>query len=470
MKRGLVVGFVIGLAVALAAPAMAIDWSASGFTEVTGVVFRNAERTDAAWVPGPPGLIHPNHFDEGGAYLAMRNRLKLTAKASKDLSGVLYFEIDSMRFGSTGAGRNNTGAWGGDQVSVEVKNCYIDFRVPQTPIWMRAGLIPFAYRPGVFWYRDGSGVASWVTIDPIKMKITGAYGKIKDPNLWSSEEGAEAYLMDVNLPVGPLKVGGHFTYQNERNTTDIASNYFAANQANSRLWWLGGYADGKVGPVNVQFDVIYNGGSSNAITGSGAPDYDYGAWLAKGEFSFVRDKLEVGLGGMYVTGMDWSKTKDISAFVLPGLSSEACGICGDTVVMNTGWMDTDPGAAQCGALSPNSYWPGWWNLRVFAYYQVTDWLKFGAQVAYFGDTVKDGDAFDGPDAATLAGAAADDDNSLGWEFDFGVNINIYKNLAFNGAVGYVVAGKALKTLNAATGLREDPKDPYLFVGSLLYTF
>jgi len=38
MKRGLVVGFVLGLAVAWAAPAMAIDWSASGYIAILGNV------------------------------------------------------------------------------------------------------------------------------------------------------------------------------------------------------------------------------------------------------------------------------------------------------------------------------------------------------------------------------------------------------------------------------------------------
>lgn len=467
MKKGLVATLVLGLALMLAAPAMAIDWSASGYIAITGNAFKNATWQQKPQVPGPPGVTNTTHFDEQGAYIGLRNRLMVTARADKDLYGVMYFEIDSGRFGTlaeAGVGEEHAGVWGADETAVEVKNVYIDFKIPQIPVWIRPGIQGYVLRPALFLFRDGAGVSARVKIDPMKMNITGMYGKMRDPDTWDSFEGAELYVFDMNLPIGPLKVGGHFTFENVRGSADLGSAggvFGAAGADSAKLWWLGAYANGKIGPVKTEADFIYNGGKADMPVGS---DVDYGSWLLRLLGSVVFGNLEAGLGFMYVQGEDFGDA-DVSTFVLPGLVSEGCAICGDSIVFHTGWMGTDPGALAPGFIGPDNVWVGHWYLRAFAMYQVLEWMKLGAQVAYFGDTNKDGDVFD-----PYPGSAVDpeDDDYIGVELDIGTNITIYKNLSFRGGFGYMFAGDALKMWSGTAW--EKPADPWVFVGTLLYTF
>jgi len=83
---------------------------------------------------------------------------------------------------------------------------------------------------------------------------------------------------------------------------------------------------------------------------------------------------------------------------------------------------------------------------------------------YLGDTVKNGDnPFFGQ--TLYSQMDADDDSGIGWEMDFGVNLQIYKNLSFNGAFGYLFAQKALSMAGGVA-----PADPWAFAGTLFYTF
>ncbi len=167
---------------------------------------------------------------------------------------------------------------------------------------------------------------------------------------------------------------------------------------------------------------------------------------------------------MYVQGDDASTTDKFEGFVLPQ-SQRDYPLAPDSVVFFGAWMDSNPVGHEYGLIyGPQKQWQGFWYARGFAYYRVFPWLRVGAQLMYLGDTVKNGDnPFFGRNQYTQMDA--DDDHGIGWEMDFGVNLQIYKNLTFNGAFGYLFAQKAL---SLAGGI--DPADPWVFVGTLLYTF
>ena len=84
-----------------------------------------------------------------------RAHLKFDAVMGKELSGTIFFEIDTFRYGAAfggypGIGReaNNFGAWTTDRTAVEVKNIYIDFGLPYfgipVPVTLRVGAQPLA--------------------------------------------------------------------------------------------------------------------------------------------------------------------------------------------------------------------------------------------------------------------------------------------------------------------------------------
>ena len=69
-----------------------------------------------------------------------RVRLQLDAVASEALSGTVYFEIGTQKWGQSSTG-GSLGADGNNQI--RVKNAYIDWAIPETDVLVRMGLQPF---------------------------------------------------------------------------------------------------------------------------------------------------------------------------------------------------------------------------------------------------------------------------------------------------------------------------------------
>ena len=465
MKKALLIGLVMGLVAVWAVPAMAVDLTASGFIGIAGTIWRNTNAAPPMAFYAAPGFRHRSPisaFDPNndlGSTLTGRGQLGFMVRASEDLYGVFTFRMNTngaQRWGVNGG----WGQEGAGSISVEVTELYIDFRVPpKLPLWFRVGLQAIPIRPWIFCLMMDPAVSARLMIDPIKMSVNGYFAKIADPSATEAVAGAEFYAIDTKIPLsfGNVNIapGVFFAYQNQR--------YLGHNPDAKNIWWLGINADGGVGPVKMQVDFIYNGGK---ITYDAVDDFSIGSWLLNGQVSFVWQKLEVGVGAKYVKGED-DESYDIETFQLPGsgtYGSESMAVSGDFVVFDNGWMMPGPGwPANIGLIDgPSTIWFGYWDVRMFAYYQLFDWLKVGAQLGYIGDTVSGVVAGVGGDAI---GTDADNDSSIGWEMDFGVNIQIYKNLALHTAFGYLFGGKAL---SLAGGV--EPEDPWGWQSRLMYFF
>lgn len=460
MKKALLIGLALGLVVAGAVPALAVDLTASGYIGVAGTLFRNTNPAPPFALYAPPGYLHRSPAtafnDEMGSTLTGRAELAFMVRASEDLYGVFKFRMNTngaQRWGVAGG----WGQEGGTSISVGVQHLYMDFRVPpKLPLWFRVGLQNIWIRGWIFMCEDVPAVSARVMIDPIKLSVTGYFAKLIDASATEATTGAEFYAIDTKIPLSfdsvNIAPGIFFAYQTQRWALA------ASNDPNAqKLWWLGVNVDGGIGPVKMQVDFIYNGGTLENTT---IADQKYGSWLINGVVSFVWQKLEVGVGGKYIKGEDVN-SNDIESFQLPGsgtYNSESMAVSGDFVVFDNGWMMPGPGwPANIGLIDgPGNFWFGYWTLRGFAYFQVVDWLKVGAQVGYIGDTVKNGDCI---------GTDADDDSSIGWEMDFGVNVQIYKNLALHTAFGYLFANKAL---SQAGGIK--PASPWGWQSRLMYMF
>jgi hypothetical protein len=504
---------IVGLAMTLAVPAMAADLTATGFIGVSGVIFKNIP-------PAVPGFYMPgamnNELNKMGSYMALRGRLGFTLRASEDLYGFFMFEMDSNRFGEYGGGngsRNQIGTFGADRNSVEIKSVYIDFRIPpKLPVWARIGLQTYALRPQAgFLLFDAPGVALRSTIDPIKLNITGFFAKIldatpgvtsappsaNDPAFWEAITGSEMYGIDMNIPLTfspkfTIKPGGFFVYQAIRMdganagiggpgspaSTAYPINKFAALTEDAYLYWLGAYLNGKLGPLPMELDFIYQGGKVT-YADSLNQHTTLGSFLFRGWISYVFKGLEIGGGGMYVQGENYKKYNNTatvggqtmqfapnsgarsSRFIEPQPATDA--VPGDSIVYTGGWMGTGINAHVGAFLAPEGELPGFWYARGYAYYKVFDWLKLGAQLLYLHGT----DRYNNntPFVEYINARHDDGHDGIGWEMDYGVNVQLYKNLSFNGAFGYLFAQKYMSQ-NGGIAM----SDPWQFVGLLLYTF
>jgi hypothetical protein len=518
VKKFVLLAIVAGLSMTAAVPATAADLTATGFIGISGTVFKNIPpAVSNFYMPAAPD----NQLNKMGAYMAMRGRLGFNVRASEDLVGVFMFEMDSNRFGEWGGaaatgtagngngGRNQMGTFGADRNSIEIKNVYIDFRIPpKLPVWARVGLMNYAIRPSVFLSFDAAGASLRTVINPIKLSITGYYAKILDATpgqggappadraFWEAVTGSELYAIDANIPLTlspqfSIKPGAFFVYQTVRmdgSTAGIGSggpgtatassvNIFGAGVDSSYLYWLGAYLNGKIGPFPMELDFIYQGGKVH-YTEAFNQHTTLGSFLFRGSVSYVFKGLEVGGGGMYVQGENYDRYYNTNAggapvqyapnmgarssrFLLPQPAMD--GVLGDSIVYFGGWMGTNLNQHNGSLWSNRSEYPGFWYARGYAYYKVFDWLKLGAQLMYLAGTDRYED--NRPFVEFWNARHDGGHNGIGWEMDYGVNCQIYKNLAFNGAFGYLFAQKYLSMVGGVA-----PSDPWNFVGLLIYTF
>jgi len=491
MKKALLIALVLGLVVAIAAPALAVNLMIKGQFAIKGEYYSNIDKRlivnyDAAlfnyrgYIPnyasGPPGGVMGVYpidpaggalgsadaaWNEENAWVQMRTIMALVAVVSKDLYGALVFEIDSNRWGDNGTGANNAGAWGTDQVAVEVKNAYINFKVPQVPVTVKAGLQNFAVRPHLCLIKDGAGLSAVIEFktDPVTIAIKPLWAKMLEDQDHTQADDQDLYGIDVTFAFGDIKPGVFFLYQAMR---ERYPNALMPTPGDSEMWWIGPYVDAKIGPVDLTLDFIYSGGKEDYDVGT---DLDHKGWVLRGEAAYTMNKLRVGIGGLYGTGRDMDDPNDDESYRVPYLS-EAAAVNKDFLILTGEWVVNAPyGFSYSGGLFKtfSDIGAGVWYVRAFADYQVLDWLTVMGNVGYIGDTTEGhnppyniGDTF---------GRSADDNDSIGWEIDVGTAIDIYKNLKWSIAFGYLIAGDALNSYADAR-----PDDPWELASTLVYSF
>jgi hypothetical protein len=486
MKKLLTVAVAALLIMGLAAATYAMEMKASGFIRVRTAWYVNT---------GDPGTIRAtsDNFDDGNAWMDSRMRLKLDFIASEDLMGVIYFEGDSTRWGEASGTRNAAGYWGTDRSAVELKQFYIDFKVPGiadfAPNRLRAGLQALSLRSHVWCYVDGAGLRWQIDTGPVRHYF----------NWFKPWEGTDYQYDDsdlyvwrgiLSLPDFPVRPGGFFAYLNSNDDPLGAGLALLAPGITDSLfdgeyYWIGVNVDGKVGPVNLQTDFIYFGGTAeptslakNLALPALIDDADFGGWLA---WADVNANLDVGMPGlnvggtfMYATGNDLSEfnkpSPDLDAYYVPP-GSEA-----NTKLSIVFWpsnvhdgINLSRGAGRSsGTTVQQRMYGGLWTIKGYASVKPLDWLKVTGYGMYIGDTTDDGNTVgNAVDITEVTGLRDDDD--IGFEFGAIADISIYKNLTYSIGAGWLLAGDALDTVGPL-GTNEEPDDPWAIVSQLMYKF
>jgi|GEM_PF-1890942 len=318
MRKFLWVVGVGALVLAMAAPAMAMDFTFGGQTRVRywdygGQMFND----NSAQNPGN----NPRGADV---------RFRAMFKASDDngnIQGVLRERIGWLVFGVGGGiqNPNNTanpaldlnaltsgaavntntsgGIYSGDRtgssvggglgsrgINAETEWAYLDFQVPfGVPLRIRAGMIPWYLPKGMIIDDNVAGTQAYGTSGPVSYGV--AWYRLNDasriassdlrtaPNGlgWASRDQAtttdnkyDVYEGKVNLAIAPwLNPGIYFDYGDNRancspdrsvsltNTSPSGTGY-CPNQSRVRPNWFLGFTDtGKIGIVSYDFDFIY---------------------------------------------------------------------------------------------------------------------------------------------------------------------------------------------------------------------
>ena len=140
MKKIATLLLAAGLVFGAATGASAIDFKAKGQWIMSFDYGQNGGFTGGNGMTGFNGKSGGRYANEDEFEARQRVRLQLDAVASEALSGTVFFEMGDTTWGNAGANNRNGGALGADGLSVEVKNAYIDWIVPQTDLKIRMGI------------------------------------------------------------------------------------------------------------------------------------------------------------------------------------------------------------------------------------------------------------------------------------------------------------------------------------------
>ncbi|HJV34378.1 histidine kinase [Geomonas sp.] len=238
-KTMLAVAAVGAVSAATAVPAMALENEFHGMFRLRAFVSNFDDSGSGAVAIGKqPGSVVINSVQYPGGrpynnpptytYVEQRARLMYIAKANDDLRLVTHFEFDSrwgdnsynsnaINVNATGgtalssATRNNGGGIGADQTNLETKNIYLDFKIPSTPVRVKAGIQGWTdnYK-GIIFNNDAAGVTAVAPVGPVTIK--GAYFRFDDgTGLGTAATTTNGYFGADNAGTPLLQGGGATT-------------------------------------------------------------------------------------------------------------------------------------------------------------------------------------------------------------------------------------------------------------------
>ena len=422
MKRICTLILAAGLVFGAATGASAIDFKAKG-AWLMGFGVGNESLTSKTSLNG-----NKTKADNSDTFAAQqRVRLQLDAVASEALSGTVYFEMGTQKWGqATNNGTAQGGALGADGQIVKVKNAYLDWAIPQTDAKVRMGiqamLLPnvaggsaimdtdvaavvtsYKFNDNVslsaFWARpfndnfngtdvrynrtttdqnyldnmDLFGVMLPLTFDGVNLTpwvMYGAAGK----NTFTS--GGNAYNLgsaDGN-PAQTL-----LPYPAAMNTAALGG----TSKAYGNMFWAGlPLAVTMFDPFNIELDINYGYaegmGRYNVQKGQNGPTMrgstERQGWLAKALVEYKMDWATPGLFGWYASGDDSSVKNGSERMPSVVPNGTMTSYMGDG---NMGWMRQDYGTDYAGTWGIGA------QLKDMSFLQD---LKHTFRLAYWGGT------------------------------------------------------------------------------------
>jgi hypothetical protein len=493
MKKFLVMGIALFVAVAVAAPAMAakVDFSYGGVIRARAFSQSN---------------FYGFGSDDDSVRFDYRLRLYFTYTASENLKLVTKFEIGDVIWG----GPDTTGRVGADGKDVEVKNAYVDFNIPNDMLLLNAkvGTQPFVFMDS--WIVDDDFTGAYLNAKPSDgWKVGLGYIGAQNTDLFENEENIDDYFLHVDYNCAPFNAQFVFFFQNAHdtwasadpgtlntpvkgvipnvrtfdvdNSFSTADNFFRSALLIDAVRRAPGYAinpntllpdevDITAGG-NQLFDVglqlkykddvwsaylnaAMNFGSVDWISSfydvngnllhSGVSSSDYEGWMIDAGGAYYCGPWTFNLGGFYTSGPDDIKSQytvngrpstDISWFTYPLATSKYF-----SEIIGGGIFDNVAPAHE------DLQWRGYgfptnlWTINVGAAWQVMPETKLALGYWYFSSSEE-----------VLSSATFnrntglfrfDFDNSIGHEIDFNITQKVTDSLMLDLVAAYLVAGDA----------------------------
>jgi hypothetical protein len=406
-----------------------------------------------------------------------RVRLKFDMAYGKEVSGTFFLESDAGAWGNADGTRNSFGYYNGDRAAVEVKRVYLDYAPSWIglPINFRFGLQGNSIRDTLLMSTDGTGVSATIKVDPVN--IIPFWFKASEGSYFVADD-SDLYGLHMNAKLSTFTIGGYGMYFNMR-AYPLRETALSAYTQSAKIWWAGVYADGKMGPLDLNFDFIYDNGKVNPAPNQPTwSDVKYSGWLAKLHVAFPIEKFTIGVGGMYASGADTKQTDyrgdangtntKVKAFVTPP-GSEAGTSLNEALVFYGNDANSDNSGIACAANSTRLFMGGLggtWFAKLYGSYMATPWYKVTLQGYYIGDTTKNGNTVG--NARKADGTTLRDDKVIGYEADLINVFSLTKQLQLSVGAGFFVPANGMAFWY--NGENRKPSAPYTIASEFIYRF
>jgi hypothetical protein len=276
MKKFLVVAFVLA-AVCVSTAAYAIDVTVNGEAAVRSRFFENIDGSQTA----------NSHGDQSNsAYTQTRYNVQINVKGD-GFKGVLEVWNDfddwggSIGDGGSGRGRNqvdngsgNRGTQGATS-TVQIRQSFVEFTVPGTPVTLKAGRYLSMLGNGWFLRSMYGGQEGWLVTVPIGKVAEVAFENVKvaEGSITLSRDDVDLYIFKaVVKPTDKFVVGTNVSYL--KDNAGVVLQGAPSAQGGGNLWNLGLYMNGSLGIVRLKGQIDAQAGSVQTRLASGSRDYD----------------------------------------------------------------------------------------------------------------------------------------------------------------------------------------------------
>jgi len=318
-----------------------------------------------------------DHDDNLNAFYT-RMRLYFTATASENLMAVFKYEMDDVwgngRLGTTSADggslarSDNSATQSAANSGGEIKNAYIQFNMPNTPLTFLVGVLPAKLGTGLAFNDDTNGIVVSAKFDPVK--VVGVYSRLQDNSQPSFAAGATPTAGTIPGSTNDVlgRIQGAFSASNTPVTPFSSSDDWD-------LWalWLGfsptkevslglaatwvnttfGQASGLPGSNDFNlynfvldadykgdmFSVYFTGGMNAGSIELPGQDVDFKGWQLEAGATFNVNPVAIGVDAYYSSGQkyDAAGDDDVKSYVTPGVDGRNTYNMDEIVF--PGWFD-----------------------------------------------------------------------------------------------------------------------------------
>ena len=300
-----------------------------------------------------------NDLDDNLNGFYTRFRLYFTATGSENLKAVFKYEIDDIwgngRLGTTSTDggsldRSDNSTQTAANSGGEVKNAYIDFNIPNTPLNAMVGVLPAKLGRGLAFDDDTNGIVVTGKFHPVKVSLV--YSRLQDNSQPTNESlygtgSIQAAFSAANTPETP------FTSHDDWDLWAAAIRFDPTQALSLDLagTWINTTFDNPSRDFNLYnlvldadykadlFTLYFTGGKNfGAVDLTGGGSADFKGWMITTGGTVRVDPVVIGLDFYYGSGQP-SGSDDIKTYVTPGLDGRNTYNMDEVVFL--GWFDDE---------------------------------------------------------------------------------------------------------------------------------